>query len=236
MSTLQGKIVLVVGGSSGIGFAVAKYAIISHAVDTTVKELTATKAELKLPGEVDGEIVDGEESASVKSLVNRIGEIDHLVWTSGDSIGPSMTPNTNPFESSDVFDVRFWGAIIAAQNAKFRSGGSVILTTGVPVKKPPPGYSVIAGIGGAIDAVVRGLAVDLAPIRVNAVSPGVVDTEIWGNLPVETKNKIMEDTKAKLLVKHVAKPEEIAEAYIFLMKCEYITGQRIDVDGGNSYA
>ncbi|TDL21410.1 short-chain dehydrogenase/reductase SDR [Rickenella mellea] len=246
MNTLEGKVVLIVGGSSGIGFAVAKYAILSLAsrviiasstserVTAAVQELTAITMGKNLPGKIIGEAVNAKESASVKGLVNRIGEIDHLVWTSGESLKTGFK-DVDLDGCRDLFDIRFWGAMIAVQNAKFRHGGSVVLTTGSTVVKPPPGYALVAGLAGAIDAVVRGLAVDLAPIRVNAVSPGVVNTKLWNTLPTESRKKVMENAAAKLLVKHVAEPDEIAEVYLFLMKCDYITGQRIEVDGGNRF-
>lgn len=135
-----------------------------------------------------------------------------------------------------MFDVRFWGAFTAAQVAKIRPGGSVTLTVGAVVIKPRKGWSLAAGLMGAVDSLTRGLAVDLAPIRVNVVSPGLVKTEVsriitlpvmlsdfpneqlWDPIAPEVRNKIFEDGEKTLLVQHVADPDEIAEAYLFLMK------------------
>ncbi|THG94215.1 hypothetical protein EW145_g8186, partial [Phellinidium pouzarii] len=99
--------------------------------------------------------------------------------------------------------------------------------------KPLPSFSLVVANIGAVDALTRGLAVDLAPVRVNVVSPGIVKTEFIDLAP-EMREKMYEDAERKLLVKHVADPDEIAEAYLFLMKCGYITGQRIEVDGGGN--
>ncbi|OCB86113.1 NAD-binding protein [Sanghuangporus baumii] len=233
MASLSGKTVLVVGGSSGIGYGVAKASLLSCAAKVTIGSSSQAKIESALvrikndiaasgqtvEGNLSGEVVDARDSASVKALLERVGEVDHLVWTSGD----------------DFFDVRFWGAFTAAQVAKIRPGGSITLTVGSVVVKPRKGWSLAAGLMGAVDSLTRGLAVDLAPIRVNVISPGAVKTELWDPMPPEVRNKIFEDSAKTLLVQHVAEPDEIAEAYLFCMKCQYITGQRIEVDGGAKY-
>ncbi|THH03730.1 hypothetical protein EW145_g6053 [Phellinidium pouzarii] len=249
MATLAGKTIVVVGGSSGIGYGVAKAALLSRAEQVIIGSSSQTKvngalarlqAELTaiggaaVEGKLTGEIVNARDSASVKGLFKRIGVIDHLVWTSGDPLRlgfPDIDLNLN----KDVFDVRFWGAAIAAQSAQFRRGGSVTLSVGSALVKPRKSWSMMAGVLGAVDSLTRGLAVDLAPVRVNVVCPGIVKTELWDPVAPEVKNKMFEDAARTLLVQHVADADEVAEAYLFLMKCGYITGQRIEVDGGNKF-
>ncbi|KAG9083350.1 hypothetical protein FRC07_013936, partial [Ceratobasidium sp. 392] len=85
---------------------------------------------------------------------------------------------------------------------------------------------------GAVETATRGLAVDLKPLRVNTISPGLVDTELFNNFPPEQRKQLFETYREKLLVGHIGTPEEVAEAYIFAMKCQYLTGQIITVDGG----
>lgn len=231
MSTLEGKKVVVIGGTSGIGFGVAKLSILSKAaevivassskdnVSNAVSRLEAILAGTNLPGKVTGEIVDAKDLSAIKTFLEKIGNVDHLVWTSGDALqlgfknidlGKQRRAFFCTSESSrsllihhvqkDMFDVRFWAAAKAAQVVKIRQGGSITLTigerqctgsrllvlpffhsfvvTGTAILRPQPTYALVAGLAGAIDALARGLAVDLAPTRVNVVCPGLVKTEV----------------------------------------------------------
>ncbi|KAL5524400.1 hypothetical protein ACEPAF_9540 [Sanghuangporus sanghuang] len=247
MATLAGKTVLIVGGSSGIGYSVAKASLLSRAFKVIIASSSIAKVEAALvrlkdditvagstvEGTASGEVVDARDSKSVKELLERVGEIDHLVWTSGDSLRTSF-PDMDLDANKDVFDVRFWGAFTAAQAAKIRPGGSITLTIGILLVRPRKGWSLISGVVGAVDSLTRGLAVDLAPIRVNVISPGLVKTELLDQLPVEAREELEKHANT-LLVQHIGQPDELAEAYLFCMKCRYITGQRIEVDGGGKF-
>ncbi|KAL5489725.1 hypothetical protein ACEPAI_4557 [Sanghuangporus weigelae] len=247
MATLAGKTVLIVGGSSGIGYGVAKASLLSRASKVIIASSSKAKVEAALvrlkddivetgsivEGTASGEVVDAKDSKNVKDLLGRVGEIDHLVWTSGDSLRTSF-PDVDLDANKDVFDVRFWGAFTAAQVAKIRPGGSITLTVGQAIVRPMKGYSLMVGVGGAIDSLTRGLAVDLAPIRANVISPGLVKTELLDGLPAE-RTEALEKYANALLVQHIGQPDEVAEAYLFCMKCQYITGQRIEVDGGGKF-
>ncbi|KAF9483318.1 short-chain dehydrogenase/reductase SDR [Pholiota conissans] len=243
MSTLENKTVVVIGGSSGIGFAVALASlqsfaspvIIASSSEERVKKAVERLKAHNLPGVIRGEVVDATNSASIKDLIGRLGEVDHIVWTSGNKVNAHF-PDFEPEMGRAAFDVRFWGPFTVAQTAKIRPGGSLVLTMGPSLIRPQPTMSVWASVTGALDGLIRGLAVDLAPIRVNAVSPGGVDTEFFDDLPSNTKDVLLKNYSDKLLIKRFGQPEEIAMAYIFLMKCGYITGQRIDVDGGIALA
>ncbi|KAI5121376.1 hypothetical protein M0805_001189 [Coniferiporia weirii] len=253
MTTLAGKTVVVVGGSSGIGFGVAKAALLSQAAHVIIGSSAQSKvdeavgrlqAELKsltasggvaVEGTLTGHVIDAHKTESVKAFCAHVGPVDHFVWTSGDQLRLGF-PNIDLDQNRDVFDVRFWGPAIVAQTVQIKPGGSIILTIGSALNRPHKSWSLMASVLGATDALVRGLAVDLAPVRVNVVCPGLVKTELWNPFTPEAREKLYEDAARTLPVQHVADPEEIAEAYLFLMKCGYITGQRIVVDGGSGFA
>ncbi|KAF8584418.1 NAD(P)-binding protein [Ramaria rubella] len=241
MTTLTNKTILIFGGSSGIGYGVAEAALTSGASLVIIASSSATRIgqavqrfEAQGKGKVRGEIVDVTDRSALKTFVTGVGEVDHIVWTSGEFFVWGF-PHVDAEKLQGLFDTRFWGPVVVAQNAKIRAGGSFTLTTGAATVKPPKSGSMVAGMLGAVDSLVRGLAVDLAPIRVNAVSPGLhVCEQFWKDVPEARQKEVMANEAAKLLVKHVADASEIAEAYLFLMKCSYITGQCIQVDGGHT--
>ncbi|KAH9478361.1 Short-chain dehydrogenase/reductase ATR9 [Psilocybe cubensis] len=241
MATLQGKSIVVVGGSSGIGFAVALASLQSQAKSVIIASSNQAKVErgverlkaYNLPGEISGHVVDAMDSASVKKFALDIGTVDHIVWSSGDNPGKTVNAKVETYEAGQgVFAVRFWGPFVLAQHAKFNPGGSLTLTSGLIGVKPWPGSHLAAGMLSSLDGLVRGLAVDLAPVRVNLVNPGPIDTEIFDIMFGDQKKSALEGLAAKSLLKRVGEPSEAAEAYLFLMKCGFITGQRIDVEGG----
>ncbi|KAF8575318.1 NAD-binding protein [Ramaria rubella] len=244
MATLATKTILVFGGSSGIGYSVAEASLTSGASHVIIASSDASRVSNAVQrleahistlgpgaGKVQGEVVDATDHAALKAFVERVGEMDHIVWTSGDGLKLGF-PDVDVEALQGAFDVRFWGPVVVAQNAKFRIGGSLTLTIGSALVKPRKTWSIVSGVLGAVDSLTRGLAVDLAPIRVNVICPGFVKTELWKDVPKDTLEKMFAEAAEKLLVRHVAEPAEIAEAYLFVMKCAYITGQRIEVDGG----
>ncbi|PPQ94972.1 hypothetical protein CVT25_004217 [Psilocybe cyanescens] len=245
MATLQNKTVVVVGGSSGIGFAVAlaslqslaSLVIIASSNKSRVEDAVARLKAHKLPGEVRGQVLDAKDSEAVKVFAGGLGPVDHIVWTSGDT--PKSQSGGLPYsniesveEGQGVFAIRFWGPFILAKHAKFHPGGSLTLTTGVAAERPFPGSPLASGAATALEGLTRGLAVDLAPIRVNSVCAGLINTELVDKLFGDQKDNMVKAFTPKILLHRVGEPSECAEAYLFLMKCGYITGQRVDVEGG----
>ncbi|PPQ90792.1 hypothetical protein CVT25_012621 [Psilocybe cyanescens] len=233
MASLQNKTVVVVGGSSGIGFAVALAAlqslasavIIASSNQARVSEAVERLKSHKLPGEVRGEVLDAKDSEAVKVFADGLGTVDHIVWTSGDVPGGSTGQPAFPFSNVEsveqgqaVFSVRFWGPFILAKHAKFHPGGSMTLTAGLAGLRPRPGSPLASSVTTALDGLTRGLAVDLAPVRVNLINPGIIDTEILDKLMGDKKETVVKVFIDKTILKRSGEPSEIAEAYLFLMK------------------
>jgi NAD(P)-dependent dehydrogenase (short-subunit alcohol dehydrogenase family) len=234
MKNLEAQQVVILGGTSGIGLAVARAAKESGAsvivASSSAAKVEATKKELG----VDGHAVDLTDEQATAAFFEAVGQLDHLVYTAGESLvlGPLATLDAGA--ARKAFDLRFFGALVAVKLVapRLRKGGSIVLTHGVAGARPQAGWSVGASICGAMESLTRALAVELAPLRVNAVSPGFVRTPLWSNLPAETREALYRDAGAKLPVGRVGEPEDVAETYLYLMKNAYSTGQTVIVDGG----
>ncbi|KAF8598539.1 NAD(P)-binding protein [Ceratobasidium sp. AG-I] len=247
---LRGKKVLVIGGSSGIGFSVAAAALSNGAsvviASSSQARLDAAVERLKMGIEgkddvvVSGQAFDIKYYPALTEFLTKEAPFDHLVITAGGPPEGHPKPGVDVREQlQDDFDLRYWPALNAAHhihtNSLIRPGGSLTLSIGAAQTRPQPGWGFGLGAAGAVETATRGLALDLKPLRVNTISPGLVDTELFQNMPTETRTRIMEEFLPKLLVGHVGTPEEVAEAYIFAMKCQYLTGQVIIVDGGGIF-
>jgi NAD(P)-dependent dehydrogenase (short-subunit alcohol dehydrogenase family) len=234
--TLQGKKVVILGGSSGVGLATARLAAEDGAdvVVTSSRKDKVDAAVASLGGRATGDVADLVHESQTRALFERIGPLDHLVFTAGESllIGPLATADLSSVRRA--FELRVFGAMAAVKHAapRIRPGGSVVLTHGIAGARPQPGWTVGASVCGAMDALTRALAVELAPVRVNAVSPGFVRTPLWANIPETERESLFREAGRKLPVGRVGEASEIAEAYLYLMRNGFSTGQTVVVDGG----
>ncbi|HEY1708351.1 MAG TPA: SDR family oxidoreductase [Rhizomicrobium sp.] len=232
----DGKKVVVIGGTSGIGHAVARRAQAQGAqivVASSSPERVA-KARQAFSNSVEAHAVDVKDEAQVAAFFAGIGGFDHLVYTAGDwggAMGGAALDTLDLARAGGVFAVRFWGALAAVKHAhkQMRAGGSITLTDGMVAHRPRKGAAVSTAMAGAIEHLVRGLAVDLAPLRVNAVCPGYIATDIWATLPEDVRKASLRVTE-RYPVPRAGEPDEAAEAY--LMRGGYTTGQVLYVDGG----
>jgi NAD(P)-dependent dehydrogenase (short-subunit alcohol dehydrogenase family) len=234
--SLDGQRVVVIGGASGIGLAVAAAArdagaqvVVGSSQDTNVEAALA-----RLGGGATGSAVDVGDEASVAGFFERLGAFDHLVFTAGDWGARRGGPvgQLDLVAAQAVFGVRFWGALAAVKHGSrtISRGGSITLTDGMMAHRPMKGAAVSTAMLGAIEYLTRALAVDLAPVRVNAVCPGLVLTERNSQMPEDTRRAVT----ARLPLPRAADPAEVAEAYLYLMRGGYTTGQVLRVDGGGS--
>lgn len=234
--SLSGKRIVVLGGSSGIGLAVAQQvvarggrAIIASSNADRVKQAVAT-----LDGKAEGHTVDLSNEPDIQNFFQKIGDFDHLVFTAGDTLQLHELVATDLTRARHAFELRYWAALAAVKYASphIRKDGSIVLTTGVAGRRPHKGWTVAASVCGTIEALTRALAIELAPIRVNAVSPGIVRTSLWQSMSADEREHLYESVGRALPVGRVGEAYDIAQAYLFLMQEGFSTGQTVVVDGG----
>ncbi|MER6328981.1 SDR family oxidoreductase [Streptomyces sp. NPDC014983] len=237
---LRGQRVVVLGGTSGIGFAVAEGAAAEGAevVVASRRQESVDAALKRLPQGARGEVLDTTDEAAVRGFFERLGAFDHLVYTAGETLQLASVAETELGRAQRFLDTRLWGAYTAVKYGagSIREGGSVVLTTGTAGHRPLPGSSVVSALCGAMESLTRALAVELAPVRVNVVAPGVVRTELWRELPEAEREGLYAASAASLPVGRVGEAADVAEAYLYLMRGGYSTGSVVVVDGGGTLA
>jgi NAD(P)-dependent dehydrogenase (short-subunit alcohol dehydrogenase family) len=233
---LCNKRVVILGGSSGIGLAVAEQAGSQGAkiVIASSNAERVQKAVESLGNNAQGHTLDLSDEQAVETLFSKLGAFDHLVFTAGDSLHLQHLGTTDLKQARRAFELRYWAALAAVKygSKNIRNGGSIVLTSGVAGQRPRKGWVVAASVCGTIEALTRALALELAPIRVNAVSPGVVRTNLWQNMTAAEREQLYESVGNSLPVGRVGEPHDIAQAYLFLMEEGFGTGQTLVVDGG----
>jgi NAD(P)-dependent dehydrogenase (short-subunit alcohol dehydrogenase family) len=234
--TLNDKRIVVLGGSSGIGLATAQAAAQAGAavVIASSQQARLDAALATLPASAEGHAVDLSDAGLVQAFFARLGAFDHLVYTAGEALALGTLASTDLETARRFFDTRYWGAYLSAKHGSphIRPGGSIVFSSGIAAVRPRAGWALGASVTAAMEGLTRALAVELAPIRVNIVSPGVVKSPLWANMPQAEREALYQQTASALPVGHVGEPAEIAEAYLYLMRQTYATGQVLIVDGG----
>ena len=234
---LSGKTVLIVGGGSGIGRAVAELVVASGGsailASRSRDKLAAAAAEIG--GGTTYASVDMTDEAAVKAWAAEQGPIDHLVISASSAVhGPFAVLETAPLRA--MFDAKFFGPYVVARELlpKIRKGGSITFFSGVLSRRPGMNCSGLGAVNGAVEALTHGLALELGPdIRVNCCSPGMVRSEAYAALPDDKREAMYESTGASLPAGRVGTTAEVAAAVAHLMTNGYTTGVVLDVDGGH---
>ncbi|WP_293907889.1 SDR family oxidoreductase [Phenylobacterium sp.] len=236
---LAGKRVLVIGGGSGIGFAVAQAVLAAGAqvmVASSNLDRTQAAATRLGPG-ASAARVDVTDEAAVEAFFTDVGGFDHIAVTAGDWDGPRRGPlaELDLTAAESLFRVRFWGAVAVAKHGAPRlpAGGSLTLTDGMIAHRPSKGSAISTAMAGAVEHVTRALAVELAPVRVNCVCPGLIRTGVWDRILADRREAQFAEMTKRQLVPRIGEPQEAAEAYLYLMRGGYTTGQVLRVDGGS---
>jgi NAD(P)-dependent dehydrogenase (short-subunit alcohol dehydrogenase family) len=232
--TLSNSTVVILGGSSGIGLATAKAAELEGArvVVTGRSPDRLREAGKELGGAVRTVALDVGDEAGTGALFAQLEHIDHVFITAGTVLfDPGLAATSEALRPA--LDTRFWGAFYAAKSAAPRmgAGGSITFMSGATAIRPLRSASVATASCGAVEAFARSLAVDLAPIRVNTIQPGLIDTPFLDSLGERRQGLIAEYAK-RLPVGRVGRAEDVADAVLFLMKNGFVTGITLTIDGG----
>lgn len=231
--------VLVVGGSSGMGLALARSLLADGCAvviaGRSADRLGAARAAL---GEVDNLrtiAADITREDDVVRLFGACGAVDHIVCTAADIEGAyELLPDLDLAAARKVFDSKFFGPLLLARHggSRLAPAGSITFTSGIAAYRPAPRGAVVAGVNGALASLAYALAVELAPIRVNVVSPGWVDTPIWKQVAGDEAAARLDAMAHKLPVGRIGRPEDIADGIRFLMRNGFVTGSVLHLDGG----
>ncbi|KWF96705.1 short-chain dehydrogenase [Burkholderia cepacia] len=234
---LDDQRVLVVGGSSGIGEATAR-AFAEAGATVTIASRDAAKlaaSKDRIGYGVSTGVMDITDDASVRAFLDSAGEFDHVVV----SAAQTATGPVRGLELDDAYaamDSKFWGAYRIARAVRIRQGGSLTFVSGFLSVRPSKNSVLQGAINAALESLARGLALELAPVRVNTVSPGLIATPLWSKIDAEARDRMYEGAAARLPAGRVGQPEDVANAVLYLASTPYATGSTVLVDGGGAIA
>ena len=233
----KGKKIVIIGGSAGIGLATAKAlaTLGGEIVIASRSEARLAAAAAQIANGVVGRRLDVTDPRAIEAFFETVGPFDHLATTAAaGAVG--MFLEIDPAKARAHVESKLWGQYFAARFGApmLRAGGSITLFSGVVSRKPLRGTTTAALATGAIESFTRVLALELAPIRVNCVTPGITATEVWSELLTEAGARDhLERVGRALPVGRVGQPDDVARAVIHLMSNGFTTGSVVDVDGGH---
>ncbi|TGN95113.1 SDR family oxidoreductase [Burkholderia sp. USMB20] len=234
--SLHGKKVLVVGGSSGIGAAAATaFARLGAVVTIASRNPDRVGADAAPGAQVRTEALDITDTAAVDAFCARAGQFDHVVI----SAAKTATGPVRALPLADAqaaMDSKFWGAYRVARSIDIAPGGSLTFVSGYLSVRPNASSVLQGAINAALEALARGLALELSPVRVNTVSPGLIATPLWDKLAPDARDAMYAGAAQRLPARRVGRPEDVANAIVYLAATPYATGSTVLVDGGGAIA
>jgi len=235
--SLSGSRVLVLGGSSGIGLATAK-----SAADAGAKVTIASRSSEKVNAAVahvgkgaSGVALDTTDDAALEAFFASHPEWDHIVV----SVAAGKSAGLHAMTVADAYgnmNAKFWTAYKTAKLAKITPDGSLTLVSGFLSQRPNKDALLQGCINAALESLGRGLALTLAPVRVNTVSPGLIDTPIRAAMPADKKKAMLDNAAATLPARRVGQAEDVADAILMFMTNPFTTGSTLFIDGGGMIA
>ncbi|MDD1501725.1 SDR family oxidoreductase [Lysinibacillus sp. CNPSo 3705] len=233
---LKDKKVVIIGGSSGIGLESAKQ-LIAHGAEVIIASRSEDKlrnAKEQLGDRATAYTLDTTQEQQVQSFFEKIGQFDHLVVSAAETSGGSFL-QTDTAQARKLFENKFWGQYYAAKYgaSKILPNGSITLFSGVVAYKSMVGSAILGAVNAAISNLGQTLALELAPIRVNIVSPGIIDTPSRSKMPEEARNNFYNAVENKLPVKRIGRAEDVAQSVLYLLQNSFVTGTVLHVEGGH---
>lgn len=248
---LDGQRVLIVGGSSGIGYGVAEASleygasvIISSSQQSRVEEAVASLqksyplAKDRVTGYVCNLSQEDKLEANVNGLLERVGIVDHIVHTAGDPLPLKPLQDVSLEDLKQGGMVRFFASFLIVKTAyankhlKPGPSSSVTLTTGAISQRPRQGLSISSSYAGGLHSMTRSLAIELKPVRVNLISPGPVDTSFWNTMTPQQRDSRFTELGERLPTGRVGQVEDLVHAYLFVMQDQNCTGSVVDSNSG----
>ncbi|MEH7106701.1 SDR family oxidoreductase [Bacillus sp. JJ1764] len=236
---LRGQKVVIIGGSSGIGLETAKQ-VIAQGAEVIIASRSEDKlrnAKELLGASATSFTLDTTQEQQVQSFFEKVGQFDHLVVSAAETFGGPFL-QTDTAQARQLFENKFWGQYYAVKYGapKISLNGSITLFSGVVAYKAMNGSSILGAVNSAVSNLGQTLALELAPIRVNIVSPGIIDTPSRSKMPEETRNNFYASVANKLPVKRIGRAEDVAQSVLYLIQNSFVTGTVLHVEGGHILA
>lgn len=237
MINFHGEKILIIGGSSGMGLATARLAM-ELAAEVTIASRSQEKisaALAQLGPAAQGKVLDLRSDTAVSAFFADGPAFDHIVVT-GSDVSIAAVRELPLDVARAAFDSKFWGFYRVARSANIRPGGSLSVIAGFLATRPAAGRALMGAINGALESLVQGLALELKPVRVNAVSPAMVNTEMWSYMPADVREATIRKLQAHYPAGVIGEPEDLARQLLLMAATPYATGIVVTLDGGASLA
>ncbi|MFD0693328.1 SDR family oxidoreductase [Paenibacillus sp. GCM10027628] len=233
---LQNQRIVIIGGSSGIGLETAKQvqALGADVIIASRSEDKLQRAKEILGSKASVYTLDTTDEQQVKSFFEKVGPFDHLVVSAAETSGGSFL-QTDSAQARQLFENKFWGQYYAAKYGatQISPTGSMTLFSGVVAYKAMIGSSALGAVNAAVSNLGQTLALELAPIRVNIVSPGIIDTPSRSKMQEDARTNFYATVANKLPLKRVGKAEDVAQSVLYLIQNSFVTGTVLHVEGGH---
>lgn len=234
--SLAGKKVVIVGAGTGIGRAVALAAAEQGATVVLAGRTRATLEEtaVRVGGDPPVQVLDASVEEDVASFFAALGPFDHLVSTASQGVAGALT-SLAAADIARALGAKLWAAIHLVKHGapRIAPDGSFVFFSGIRGARPAPGTGIASLANGGIEAFARAMAVELGPVRVNVISPGVVDSgPFWERLGEAGRQRLFDDFAARSPARRVGRPEDVAAATLFALTNPFLTGAVLPVDGG----